>query len=439
MSKEWFDKELESRFREMPPELDLEAAWNRLDNSRKKDRKGLILFFFGLGLGVCLLAGGIMLMRPSVSEQAEKPEVNNDLRPVAESTSSAGSDVAATDIVPSNTIESAATISEPTSAEISDQSGTKTLSVTDVPALPLSNIAKATAEVRIGSAPLKTPALEQNQETAAFKGGGSNALEKIALKEFVPIHQSRPEWNESQTQKPSFASSNWLIGFDVNYGLLNQQLKRQIPVEIDDFSEQGMDRMGASLIIRRKARTHLFFSSGLELARFTNESRATQILESTEMQDDLLLEIRIRQDGSTEEIIGTGEVKVVEETKYSLYETHDFLYLPVEAGWQFFPEKRINLNLRTGIAFGYAFRRNGMRWTHEDEWAPKQLEATDFRTAGLLEWRLGLESQWKITEKTSFFLGLQFGTDLTDHSRQTDSFSESYRWTNARLGMLFSI
>lgn len=174
-------------------------------------------------------------------------------------------------------------------------------------------------------------------------------------------------------------------------------------------SLESVDRIGAGLYFQRNIKEAFFWRTGLEYNRIANQSSSYTETITMEEQDQVLLEIRLLQDGTAEEVYGPGQVMILETTSAKLWSFDESISVPIQFGWHFINQEKIQFDVYIGTALGYSLDSNNLRW----------------------DGHAGLDFNYRIGNRYSLMLGLTAGNDLQK--------ALSYRWIQGRLGMKMNL
>ncbi len=469
--KDWFENWLRSKIERETPLAQPGAVWQKIEQRRKKRRRRLLFcWLLGSGLGIVATGGAVFFYfqnlektasaaAPMVLDLEKNGHSKNPVLPLLASPPTTN--------FSDSVVEKKLLASSPTTAKSQTSSAAdsqffedKKLKINGLSQSfqnqNLKSPEKAAAQFEVFEK-IKTAAVSSENSSknsienppplenwaSRFQNFQTQALPtpfyfvKIERRKIPPPPDTlnlkikiNLDW---QTKIPFQLSCEMTGGFGTNF-LLAQRSPIPGWHKLRQQQERPLDAASAQFLLRSDFGKRFFLGAGIGFWRWTDERRASRVvIDSLVLVPNLVVKIIRHADGSEEKIVDTGYVQQIIRTDTVHFNRFNRFEIPVVVGIKFFTQKKYQLELAAGAAWG--FRTPSSGWVaSKNGFGATTLKNNIYLQSGTLAifGRLNLTRNFG---KTALGLGVQSRWEFQNMARTATDLVEK----RASVGLNFSV
>ncbi len=205
--------------------------------------------------------------------------------------------------------------------------------------------------------------------------------------------------------------------------------------------EKAIDAVSANLYYKKHLSNSFYLKVGLGLDRYTTRIEGSESNTSTSIEPNQVVERVIYQDGTIENILGDGEVTTTETTTYQLYNSYQFISVPVVAGLRIIDRAQTNIELEGGMATTISSQYDVKEYDPTNGGQVNQVADLNLRNTSIFSGLLA--AQWNYHPKSLSRLGvfMKVGTrfQLNDISSEDTFNVDKFKSYQLGLGLQYRL
>ena len=453
MRENWLEEGLRDKFEGFDSELNLEEAWGTLEQTRNAPNKRRLGWLWIVTGSLLFLGSSLAVFQLTTNETTEITDA-----PVKAKVSNVISQKQK-EVVDVNDVKETL-VSDQISKSETPLSGTSSIKTSQRQQkdTPNRNTQTTLSNNLVYDAPSSYPTTRQNNVTnqnnlTAVDQVNDSAVSTVG-RQSAALTQSNLAINQitllagvsSKLQRDSKQVLNHKIA---DFLLLDRVKKsKSIPqfVGIDfGFSpvtngqvlanEEALDGISASLFYKKHLSRRFYLKTGLGLDRFMTKQEGSTENSFTSIEPDQIVERIIYQDGTIENVLGDGEVTTTESTTYQLYNSYQFVSIPVVAGFRIVDRDLTSIEVEGGMSTTISSQYDVKEYDPANGGQVNQLADLNLRNTSVFSGLLA--AQWNYHPKSLKRLGLfmKVGTRFQLNDISTDESFNIDKFRSYQLGL----
>ena len=205
--------------------------------------------------------------------------------------------------------------------------------------------------------------------------------------------------------------------------------------------ESPLDNLTLQINYQRFLSRNFYIKTGVYLDQYTNKISSINTSSYVGSLDDQTIIINSYQDGSTEEIKGSVDVDIKETTSYLIYNQYQFISIPIIFGIEVFNINNSSFQFEGGLSTTIASRYDVKFWSSEDRQVISSLEDTDLSQYGLFRGLYTVQWNYQISNATDWgvFVKYQGQYQLNDISSNIELNLEKFNAHQFLIGLKYQL
>lgn len=465
MSKQSNNKSFIERMNQYDSPMDFDAAWESLEQSRKKKKRGGFIYWYLIGAGFILAVSVLFYYQKNIDTNHYSAKIK----------AQATSKKIINHPVPAElTAPKTKTLDEPQISTIKNelnQFSQKTNKKEKTIATSFNSYSSHNEKLTKSTKPTTSfdknlqstiaPTKNiQNTNTASIENAKSVSKELIADKKtkqvilqqsplinnlsFIANSANKPENSIAIKNYPGPSKNKWSISFATGYAVTDKQIiagstSTQDYAAFRANNETGLDLITSELSIQRQLNDYFSLASGIRFQNFTDRFTDQYQTTSPQLFEDQVIEIITLRDGTEEKVLGAVEGTVDSTFSITRYNTTQQISIPLEIGVRIPINGQLYSTLSGGLAVGIFNQSKGIIYNEQLQIGQYELLSDISESSlSLSQANLSIGLGWQFARNWAIESQIYGGTHLNGIKNNKNNLKEKYKWMGINLGIRFN-
>jgi len=454
MRKDWLDKRLEQKLEGFEMPLDLESAWDNLEQIRKKKKKKVFIPWIGTFLILGLFS---FLIYPHLEPNESQSKVIKARIDSIESSTKTERYVETTTI--GNTMEhsrenfqfqdNSTSIPKATSTFASESYSNKKsfkehkVYVEDSYIIGPSSITSDEIDLdEIVASTTDTNSMQKKISKSPFseilKKSELNVIPIFPLTQISVVESiSEMKVPEQPQPQPEISVKTNQFGFVGMYGIT--KVKRT-NINLDEIafkqleeSEKPIDVIGAGITFTHILKNNIYLNTGLLYHQWSDRLNIQKSSTISELRENIPVEIRSYNNGLIDTLYGNVMVQNEQIGTFDIWNKNTLIGVPLGVGYHWKIKDRMSIKIGAGFLTSYLLNsESDLLNTNNNELS--RIDSEEFNSF-LFQFNGNLSAIYKLNNTWNLSLGIQTLQDLNDRKKSNASYSAKYKSYNLNLGL----
>ena len=452
MKKDWLDKKLEEKLKGFDLPLDLEAAWDSLEQNRKKDDKKkfllssisivLVFAFLGIFFHQGYKEEGIASNAIELnfnSAELDKPKLAEKMPNERLIESGVGGDHSSS----SSSSSSKPALRTTTELPVGSQSLIEVKNI-ERNKNPITSKFPVGHTISFETKKLRKRMEEQNrlplilkQNNTEQKSQISNRIKTLPLQELAFAERQKELPLEKISEANARPQKNKKgITLSTLYGVANMNKKNQnleeAAFKFIDEKEEAYDVLGTKLEYSHFLNNQFYIRAGLSYQLWSDRIQSQQSNPINVFEEDYPIEIREYNNGFRDTITQDLWIEKIEIATFDIWNKTHYVGLPISIGYQWDTKSKfgfdinggINTNLLVKAEIHYLLADNNLESIKQEEF-----------NSLLFQLEAGISTFYNFNQSLRLDLGIRSIFDINNRKTEEASFNSQYSSYNISLGL----